>query len=316
MKPFKSLEEQVEILKNRNLKFKNENSAKEYLLSYNYYNIINVYSKFFIDNKTSKYYNDVYFEDIKYVHIFDKEVKSIIFQGIIEAERCFKSILAYCYCKEFKGDLYSYLDIKTYNKEQEIIKVSKQCAYLANIINKHKNIKEQNSIKHYYNNHGVVPFWVLVNYLTLGEVTNFYKLLPKKVKNNISKELTLFIKDNLKKNNVLEINTRIIEKGLENLTALRNVVAHNNMLLRYIFKNDLPYYKELHSIYNIKKQDNRQDVYNCILYLQFFIRKADYEKIVFKLKECEERFNKNIKNNNYVENVFKSLGFPICKEGE
>ena len=43
MKPFKNLDEQIEILKSRGLKFNDENKAKKYLLNYNYYNIINCY---------------------------------------------------------------------------------------------------------------------------------------------------------------------------------------------------------------------------------------------------------------------------------
>ena len=46
MKPFKTLEEQIEILKSRNLKFEDEEKAKFYLLHNNYYNIINCYIKY------------------------------------------------------------------------------------------------------------------------------------------------------------------------------------------------------------------------------------------------------------------------------
>lgn len=51
MKPFKPLDEQIEILKNRELNFKDENAAKNYLLHNNYYNIINCYSKYFLNSE-------------------------------------------------------------------------------------------------------------------------------------------------------------------------------------------------------------------------------------------------------------------------
>ena len=61
MKPFRTLDEQINILKNRNLNFKNENKAKEYLLKYNYYNVINCYSKYFCKS-TNIYDDNVYIE--------------------------------------------------------------------------------------------------------------------------------------------------------------------------------------------------------------------------------------------------------------
>ena len=47
MKEFKTINEQIEILKDRGLIFKDTNMACSYLLTNNYYNIINGYGKYF-----------------------------------------------------------------------------------------------------------------------------------------------------------------------------------------------------------------------------------------------------------------------------
>ena len=47
MKPFKTIEEQIILLKQRGLIIPDEDKAKKVLLSNNYYNIINGYSKYF-----------------------------------------------------------------------------------------------------------------------------------------------------------------------------------------------------------------------------------------------------------------------------
>lgn len=47
-KPFKSIEEQIVLLKSRGLEFNDEEKTKKYLLCNNYYNVINYYSKFFM----------------------------------------------------------------------------------------------------------------------------------------------------------------------------------------------------------------------------------------------------------------------------
>lgn len=308
MKPFKNLNEQIKILENRNLKFKDKEKAKRYLLEYNYYNVVNAYSKFFIkDNDT--YYDDVYFDDILEIHHFDKELKTVIFEAIIEAERHLKSILAYCYCKYFKDDLYSYLNIKSY-ASTDIIKASKQISHFANTLNKYKNKNNNNSIKHYYNKHSVVPFWVLVDYLTLGDIIHFYKLLPDKVKNDVAKELSTFIKDNLNTNSITDVHYNIIQKGLENLTELRNITAHNNKMLGFKLRNDLPFYIDLHGSLGINNTDNRQDVYNTVLFLKFFISNNQYAKVNNTIKKRMNTLKNKIKNDDYTDKIFSSLGLP------
>lgn len=310
MKPFKNLDEQIKILEKRNLKFLDKGKTKKYLLIYNYYNIINAYSKFFINPKNGSYYNDVYFEDILEIHHFDKELKDIIFKSIIEAERHIKSILAYCYCKHFKKDLYSYLNIQNYNKNENLIKISKQISNLINTINKYKNKRYNNSIKHYLNEHNNIPLWVLIEYLTLGDIVNFYKILPDKIKNDIAKHLSMFLEDNLKKKITNEIHFNIIQKSLENITELRNITAHNNMILSYKFKNDLPYFYDIHAPLNILKTDNRQNVYNTILFLKIFLNNNEYSKINNTIRKRMKILKNKIKNDKYTKNIFDSLGLP------
>lgn len=47
-KPFKTMDEQIELLKSRGLYFIDEGKSKKILLCNNYYNVINYYSKFFM----------------------------------------------------------------------------------------------------------------------------------------------------------------------------------------------------------------------------------------------------------------------------
>ena len=51
MKPFKTIDEQIEILKNRNLMFLNENKARTILKNYSYYDIVNGYKDILLDKK-------------------------------------------------------------------------------------------------------------------------------------------------------------------------------------------------------------------------------------------------------------------------
>ena len=50
MKPFTTIDQQIKILKDRNLKFLNEKAAREHLRSYGYYEIINGYKDYLLES--------------------------------------------------------------------------------------------------------------------------------------------------------------------------------------------------------------------------------------------------------------------------
>ncbi|MFR4948157.1 Abi family protein [Thomasclavelia spiroformis] len=162
MKPFKTIEEQFELLRSRGLSFTDENKAKIFLLNNNYYNVINCYAKFFMTDDDN-FIEGTNFDEITQVHYFDKEIKSIFFKSIIDAEKHFKSILAYRFSEKFKDQKYAYLIASNYN-DNDILEVTATISSLSKIINKHKT-KKDNSINHYINKHNDVPFWILTNYM-------------------------------------------------------------------------------------------------------------------------------------------------------
>lgn len=188
-KDFKVIDEQVELLIKRNIVITDNEKehVKRYLLNNNYYCVINQYSKFFMSKKDTKdlYDNNVSFENIKAVHQFDKTIKRIFLTSIIEVEHQFKSIISYRYTEHFNNDLNSYLKLGNYeyNNDDEEKEVKKLIRKIKKIIQDKQNDNNQNSIKHYINtNSGVVPFWVLSNYLTIGHLIYFYKFLPTEIK--------------------------------------------------------------------------------------------------------------------------------------
>ncbi len=68
MKPFKTLNQQISLLKERGMVIHDEETAKNYLLSNNYYNIINGYGKYFpMSGET--YTNGTTFEEISRLYL-------------------------------------------------------------------------------------------------------------------------------------------------------------------------------------------------------------------------------------------------------
>ncbi|EAE9843430.1 hypothetical protein CDE09_14575, partial [Listeria monocytogenes] len=80
-KPFKKVEDQIETLKKRGLEITDVNSAKEAILTYNYYNIINGYKQPFIEdssNGVDKYKKGTNFNDLLDLYNFDRSLRKNI----------------------------------------------------------------------------------------------------------------------------------------------------------------------------------------------------------------------------------------------
>lgn len=309
-KEFKSKYEQVMLLASRNLTIEDIEFTKRYLLNNNYYNVINQYSKFFMCEK-DKYTDAVTFKNIKAVHNFDKSIKKVFLTAIIEVEHQLKSIISYRYTQYFKDDLSSYLKIENYefHNDDELKEVKKLINKIKKIIRDKKKDPNQNSIKHYFNtNSGIIPLWVLANYLTMGHLVYFYKYLPTQIKNKVNKDLSYFVSDNKQDKLTNYINSNAIYLTIENIRQVRNIAAHNNMLLKYKCEYDTPYNADIHQVYNIKNSDNKQDVFYVFVSFQYFLEQDQFYNIHNRFRKAINRLKKDI-DQNYFWDIMNSIGF-------
>ena len=68
MRPFKTIDEQIQILKDRGLIIEDHVETRNYLIRNNYYNVVNMYSKMF-QNSENSYIAGTTFKEIKALHI-------------------------------------------------------------------------------------------------------------------------------------------------------------------------------------------------------------------------------------------------------
>lgn len=301
-KPFKTIDQQIELLEKRNLKFKDKEKANEILLTNNYYNLINKYSKFMLTSFNT-YEDNTYFESILIVHNLDRELKKILFEYLTEIESIFKAMLIYEYCKEYQ-EPYAFLNIKNYNKKNLSPAFSVISTY-TNIINFYSTDKKTNAIKHYINNHNDVPFWVLSSFLTLGQSIYFYNTLTPSlryviVKNHINKNLST-------EGKIVRLDSTIFSSILENIRQIRNIVAHNNRLINYKCKNNIKYIDGVHTQ---DKRQSRQTVYSTILTFKCFFNIEQYNNLDTKLNLLVNNFYNSMNNKKHAIKVLESLGFP------
>ena len=220
-KEFKTIGEQVEILKNRGLNIANEEEAKDFLFKNNYYRV----SGYTLTLRS----NDVFFpnknlSNIKDIYYFDKFLRHNLLVLISEIETTVKAIYAYRFCEKYNP--YAYLDSSLFTDIEKY----------ESIIEKVENQKEQVKsfelcVKHFIEKKEEFPFWAYIELFTFGNMSQFFSISHIDLKKLIAADFGF----------TMNKGARHFETSLRVITTLRNLCAHGSRLYnrRFISKPSL-----------------------------------------------------------------------------
>lgn len=305
MKEFKNIDEQIEILKNRGLVFKDLNLAKRYLLTNNYYNIINGYGKYF-QNNTDIFIKGTTFDEVRSLYFCDKQLKQAFFNSILNVEHHLKSIFAYRFAERFKNKRYAYLDINSYDSNK-ILSVGRLISDLSRIISFYKD-KSNNPIHHYVKKYNDVPIWIMVEFLDFGKLCAMIRNSKRGIQNKICKDLMTFIHENIGDLNE-HFTPEIMISFIENIHELRNICAYNNRLLDFRCKADSKYFNALHSKYNIEDNSSRRYAYSVFVSMQCLLGPTEFEILNNTIRKRLNLLKKHL-NSIDIQEILNLLKFP------
>lgn len=317
-KPFKTIDEQLNILKSRGICFDNDQEAKKYLLINNYYNVVNCYGRFLKDYSSPLdcYLNGANFLEIVSIHQFDSQFKSSFLKSILCIENMFKSVLSYEFSKAYKSEINPY-QIQTNYKQDNLNKVVKLQADLGKIISKYSNLPNDNSIKHYLKKHKNLPLWVLSDYMTFGQATTMYSLVSNNIRNCIAQDLGTIASTNQYQGNsqVIRLSPKNIDVIFGNFKDMRNLLAHDNMIFDEKFRTGFPYFKEIHNRFNIPADTAKQSVYDAFIMMRMFLTERQFAIVYNTALGAAKRLNNKLKVAN-TSAILLSIGFPsnFCSE--
>ena len=180
-KNFTTFEEQINILKRRNLIIGNEEAAIDALKRYGYYNIINGYKEPFViasenSDDEEKYKDGITFEEIYALFLLDRNIRISVMDAMFDVEDHLRTATAHVIAEAFTADQNKYLDRKNYKLGN---KVNDHGSYTIDaIFNKFTNILADNTqpVKHYREDYGNVPPWILLKEASFGNIVNFIKV--------------------------------------------------------------------------------------------------------------------------------------------
>ncbi|WP_025020671.1 Abi family protein [Ligilactobacillus equi] len=309
-KVFKSVEEQIKLLESRGLKFSDKAKAQAYLLTNNYYSIINGYSKIFMDSDSDKYISGATFDEIISLYFFNRELRKTLLDSLLLAEHHLKSILAYRFEEYYQGKKEAYLDVSSFNHEKSL-----DISYIITKISRtitNKSRYKNNAINHYREKYNFVPLWVMVEFLEFGDILTLIKVLPTDLQNKIAHDCYNFIKRENKDSEHGQFSPNIMISFIEVLKDLRNACAHDDVLLNFNSIKTAIYYPYLHDIHDsiIRDDDKtRRTVYCAMIILECFISNNEFAILNNTVRK---RF-RNLENKVHsvsLDKILSELGFP------
>ena len=297
-KTFKSLEEQIEIMKNKGLVINDESFCKEVLLRENYF-FLNGYRRTFMKNKDkSRYINGTTFEELYSLFLFDRKIRNILFKNILIVENNIKSIISYQLSKKYGYREKEYLKPTNFNysfdnKRQVNDLISKMKRQIKN------NAVTHSATRHYVTNYGYIPLWVLVKVLSFGIVVELFSVLKKEDQYDIVEIYGMDLKD-------FVVYLSIVS-NYRNLCAHEDIV-YDNRTQKCI--DDSIYHRKLH----IPMMDNeyiygKNDLFALMIILKCLLKDEEVKNLVLEIDNAINELNNNLRSIS-VGKVLDKMGFP------
>lgn len=310
MKEYKTFNQQLSILRNRGLTVPTDGRPKRFLEQENYYNVINGYKDLFLQKDVSgrcvvpeHYLPNTHFNELKALFLFDRELRILFLKYILIFENSFKTVISHEFSKKYPRPN-AYLEIKNYVDDNPK-KVLQQISILTKTI--HDKVDKNGAIKHYIEEHGSVPLWVLVNYLTVGNLAHLYDILIDADKNTIAKYYADKYKKQYNTRTMPRFSSEDLGSALKIINLVRNKCAHDERLYNSNFGNVRV--AAIANYYGCSNYDNKRIVV-AIFYLKVLLDKKYFQKFSVELKKIFERYQNEF-NTVAFSDILRIMGIDI-----
>lgn len=209
-----TFDEQVKLLKKKNIIVTDKDSCMDFLSKTNYYRLTGYYLPF-IRKEEEKCFIELDFRRIQNIYAFDAELRNLISYAIEKIEIHIRTQLAYFHAHTYGAE--GYMNSASFNKRHN------HPAYLKHVetcICENSNTLVVKHHKERYGGH--IPIWAIIDFFSIGMLSYFYRGMKNCDKAYIAE-------------NTYSVNYQTMESWLRCLTDLRNRCAHYSRLYYWVF---------------------------------------------------------------------------------
>lgn len=271
-KEFKTIEEQIAILKSRGLQIPDKEVAADFLYRNNYYRV----SGYSLTLRN----HDVFapsatFQNIIDIYEFDYKLRHILLKYIELIEVTVKSVYSYEFTKVYGAT--GHLNPSNFT----------DAAIHADIIQKaetqkNSRLPHEAYLKHFVNElQQDIPLWAYVDLLTISNVSFLYKISPQPIKLAVANALGLTARGD-----------EVLERFMHHMTIIRNLCAHGSRLYNRLFEQK-PWLNKRERALLIKLPDGTVDnahLYGFILIMRRLLKKEDFTEMKTEILALSQKY--------------------------
>lgn len=297
-KIFKSLNEQVEIMRNKNLIIDDEYFVKDILLRENYF-FINGYRYLFMKSMNDRTFIDgANFREIYALFYFDRQLRNILFKNILTLENNIKSIISYELSRRYGFKEKNYLNPNNFTRDP---KRTRQVNDLLKKVKRQINVNgaQHTATKHYQSNYGYIPLWIVVKVLSFGIVGELYTILKTEDQESIAEMFNA------------DVESMLIYLPI--IANYRNLCAHEDICYEHRTQKEIPITK-YHDLLNVPKMNGEyiygiNDLFALIIILKRLLRRDDFHIMLNEISYELDYLNGRLHSIS-IGKVLDKMGFP------
>ena len=296
-KVFKTIDEQLEILRGKGLVINDYDKSSEILLRENYF-FLNGYRSPFLINGTKRFIDGTTFEELYALFTFDRYFRNIIFKNILIVENNYKSIYSYVLSRKYGYKEKDYLNVNNFNRNKD---TNRQINDLLRKLKRQIRINgyQHQATSHYINNYGYIPMWVSVKVLSFGLMSELFSILKDVDRGEIA--------------SYYNISADELEDYLSILSNYRNLCAHEDILYNHETQKEIEdtTYHELLEIPQIDGEYiyGKHDIFALIIILKQMLTHTDFKMMMNEIDYEIEWLSSKLHSIN-IQKVLYRMGFP------
>lgn len=297
-KIFKTLEEQIEILKGKGLIIHDEKKTKEILFRENYFFISGYRHLFMKSFKDSSFIPGTTFEELYAAFQFDRNLRNTMFKHLLIIENNIKSIISYTLSKKYGFKEKDYLNPKNFTQD----KLRARQVY--DVINKMKrqirvNGRQHSATLHYLSNYGYIPMWILVKVLSFGIISELYNILK--------------IEDQITIAEIYDLDPETLSTYLTLLANFRNLCAHEDILYDHRTQKTIPdtrFHYELKIDMTDDEYDyGKNDLFAIVIIMKQMLSEEEFSTLIFEISYEIDILDGKV-NTVPLPLILNKIGFP------
>lgn len=297
-KIFKTLDEQIQILNGKGLIIDDIEYAKSVILRENYFFLMG-YRHLFMDDVNNKLFKQgTTFKELYSLFYFDRQLRNIIFKNILIIENNCKSIFSYTLSQKYGYKENDYLRPSNYNqspeKQRQVNDLLKKMKRQIRV-----NGGQHEATKHYINNYGYIPLWIVVKVLSFGITSELYTIMKLSDQKEIAKEFN--------------VDNESLAVFLPILSNYRNLCAHEDILFEHRTQKFIPDNK-YHERLNIPRINEeyiygKGDLFSVIIIFKYMLSKDDFRMFINEVSYEIDKLSGKLSIIS-IDKVLDRMGFP------